>query len=261
MARKTGRNAEDEAGAHIGYRQISTTLIEEIYAGVWPVGAQLPTESELVERFAVSRNTVREALRELQDFGYLSKRRGTRSVVLRAVAENSFVNSVRSVDELLEYANAAHNILLSSETIVMMEDQAQALDCSPRSQWLRLQLLRNREAGGLPFCYSEIFVDPRYGEAARRLRPGRTVYSTIEEFCGITVSRVTQTIEAASANDNIALRLQVPPGSPILLARNFFYCEKGDLVEIGLAHFASGRYRLRVALDRKRAGGDAIQGD
>ena len=45
------------------YLQIARTLRKEIVDGVYPVGSQLPTEHQLCERFAVSRYTVREALR------------------------------------------------------------------------------------------------------------------------------------------------------------------------------------------------------
>ena len=255
MATRAGDDATKQAPAvstRLGYRRIATELIQEIHDGIWTQGQKLPTEQALVDRFAVSRNTVREALRELRDFGYLSKRRGTPSVIVRTTPEQGFVNSIRSVEELLEYAGGSHNTLLSTERIVLMEEQARHLDCAPHSQWVRLQLLRRREPEGLPFCYSEVFVDPAYGDIARHLEARQSIYSVLEKHYGIVIARVMQDVEAAAATDNIALRLQVAVGSPIMLARTNFYSSDGKLVEIGMAHFATGRYRLRIALDRRR---------
>jgi DNA-binding GntR family transcriptional regulator len=239
----------------VGYRDISSELIGEIHAGIWKVGEKLPTEARLVERFGVSRNTVREALREIQDLGYLSKRRGTASVIVSAAPETDFVNSIRSVEELVEYANGAHNTLLSSERIIIMDAQARMLDCRPGKEWQRLQILRRREAESTPFCYSEVFVDPAYADAldAQSLDQHSGVYSAIEKNCGVVIGRAVQEIEASEATPNIALRLQVPVGSPILLARTTFYSSAETVVEIGVAHFVAGRYRLRIALDRRRA--------
>jgi len=78
----------------MGYREISQALIADIKAGLWAIGDQLPTEAELVDRFGASRNTVRESLRELDLYGYIKRRRGTRSILV-AREPLSFVNSAR----------------------------------------------------------------------------------------------------------------------------------------------------------------------
>ncbi|MET0303704.1 MAG: GntR family transcriptional regulator [Microbacteriaceae bacterium] len=51
-------------------------LVQTIRLGVVAPGESLPSERELAVRYAVRRDTVREALRELADAGYLERRRG-----------------------------------------------------------------------------------------------------------------------------------------------------------------------------------------
>ena len=51
-------------------------LLQTIRLGVVAPGEQLPSERELALRFAVSRDTVRDAIRSLADAGYLVSRRG-----------------------------------------------------------------------------------------------------------------------------------------------------------------------------------------
>jgi GntR family transcriptional regulator len=247
---KTATEGKEPRGT-FGYRQIAATLIDEIHRGNWTLNERLPSEMDLVERFGVGRNTVREALRELQDLGYLSRRRGTRSVLIRTTPESSFVNSVRSVDELLEYANTTRTTLLASENVILSPERARQLDCPAGSEWLRIQLLRRREAVGLPFCYSEVYIHPKYQDVLPHVDGEHNIYSIIERRHNIVIRRVVQEIEAASADENIASRLHVPSGSPILLARTKFFASDTELVEVGMAHFATGRYRVRIALDRK----------
>jgi len=246
------RAARDDRRDGPSYHQIAATLTAEINAGGWRVGDKLPTEAELVERFGVSRGTIRSALRELHDFGYLSKRRGTRSVVVRTEEHGGFVNSAQSLDELLEYARFSRNTVLSSEMILLGEQQAAQLDCEPGSEWLRIQVLRSRAEGAIPFSYADIHVASRYRVIADVYDGSTPVYAAMEAHLGISVFRVTQLIEVVVANENVAQRLQVPAGSPTLCTKSFFYTNDGELAEIGVAYFATGRYRMRIALDRKR---------
>ncbi|RBO70570.1 FadR/GntR family transcriptional regulator, partial [Microbacterium sp. H6] len=51
-------------------------LVQTIRLGVVAPGESLPPERELAASFGVSRDTVREAIRELADTGYLLPRRG-----------------------------------------------------------------------------------------------------------------------------------------------------------------------------------------
>jgi len=51
-------------------------LVQTIRLGVVAPGESLPPERELAALYAVSRDTVREAIKELADTGYLVRRRG-----------------------------------------------------------------------------------------------------------------------------------------------------------------------------------------
>lgn len=51
-------------------------LLQTVRLGIVAPGAALPAERELAAKFSVSRDTVREAIRELADAGYLVSKRG-----------------------------------------------------------------------------------------------------------------------------------------------------------------------------------------
>jgi len=53
-----------------------------IESGEWVVGGRLPPERLLAERFAVARNTLRRALDQLEESGYLSRQVGRGTFVL-----------------------------------------------------------------------------------------------------------------------------------------------------------------------------------
>lgn len=236
-----------------GYRQIAALLIQEIRDGLWTVEKPMPTEMQLVDRFSVGRNTIREALRELDGLGYIERRRGARSILRTANPEGAFVNSVRSVEELLEYANSTRATILASEIVRIDGALAERLDHPPDSEWMRIGILRRRSEAEEPFCYSEIYLDPKYRDVVSMVGAETKLFSLIEEHHRIILRRVVQDIEAAAADPNVASRLQIPVGSAILLVRTKFYSSDGKLVETGLSHFPGGRYRVRIALDRRKA--------
>ena len=64
--------------------QVIDQLREQITSGQWPVGFRIPTETELSQLTATSRNTVREAVQSLVHAGLLERRQGSGTYVLAA---------------------------------------------------------------------------------------------------------------------------------------------------------------------------------
>ncbi|MGX2995455.1 GntR family transcriptional regulator [Streptomyces sp. JNUCC 64] len=75
----TAHDAIDPRAPEPPYRQIAAVLRAEIARGALPPDSPIGSESELVERFGVARNTVRSALTVLRDAGlvYTVPGRGT----------------------------------------------------------------------------------------------------------------------------------------------------------------------------------------
>jgi GntR family transcriptional regulator len=116
---------------------------------------------------------------------------------------------------------------------------------------MRVGILRRREDGDDPFCYSEVYLDPKYRDVVSMIGTEPQLFPLIEKHHRVVLRRVVQETEAAAADANIASRLNVQVGSPILLVRTKFFSTDGNMVETGLSHFPCGRYRVRIALDRR----------
>src|SRR5260370_8862949 len=63
------------------YAVLEAQIATGIAGGEFPVGSQLPTEDNLIQRFAVSRTTVRKAIQNLSSRGLIEIRRGTGTFV------------------------------------------------------------------------------------------------------------------------------------------------------------------------------------
>ncbi|MCP1336740.1 GntR family transcriptional regulator [Futiania mangrovi] len=233
------------------YLELVNTLLEEIRAGRYATGARLPTEHELCDRFAVSRYTVREALRRLQEMGFVERRQGMGTVLISDQGSGQFVNSISRLDELLQYASSTRLEILSIDRIVLQGDQARRLHCEAGTQWYRISALRRSEVANEPLGYSEIYVDPEFeGVLARVGAERKAVYAMIEQDYGVRIREVQQDIEAAAADLNMASRLSVAADDPLLIIARRYYSEEGRLVEMSLNTHPGGRFRYEMTLQR-----------
>ena len=64
------------------YRKVAEDIKAAIAAGGYAAGTRLPSESELAERYSVSRGTIRQAFAALRADGVIASRRGARRVVI-----------------------------------------------------------------------------------------------------------------------------------------------------------------------------------
>jgi len=93
----------DKKGKLPYYYQVYEYLLRKINSNELKEGYQIPNEMILCELFNVSRTTIREALRELELNGYVSRGRGLGTFILKRSVESSALQKVSSiVDELKE---------------------------------------------------------------------------------------------------------------------------------------------------------------
>jgi GntR family histidine utilization transcriptional repressor len=101
------------------YLQVKQMILGRIDSGAWPPRHKIPSESALVEEFAVSRMTVNRALRELSIEG----------VIVRVKGAGSFVAIPRLKANILEVRNLADEIAERGErhsAEVILLDQLKA---------------------------------------------------------------------------------------------------------------------------------------
>lgn len=186
------------------YARLADTLRARITAGDYAVGAFLPTEAELCEEFAVSRHTVREALRRLAEAGYLRRRQGSGSEVVARRPQDHYVHAMRSLDGLFQYAADTRFRILRMGLEVPGPAHADDLRGAQEAPWLVIDALRSEVPDGRPICASTVFVNADFAAIAEVL-PGHrgAIYPLIEARFGAVVAEVAQEIRC----------LPMPPGA------------------------------------------------
>lgn len=233
-----------------GYRDILDHLLGEIHGGRWQVGEPIVSEADLVSQFGTTRTTVRQALKEIETLGYIKRRRGTRSVLVSTDPSEDFVNSVRSIEEMLQYSRRTRSKLLKVSRVTADAKLAARLGEPAGTEWIKAEYLRNPLRGSLPLGYSEVFLSAAYADIADQLSDDRTVYSLLQETYGGIIHKLDQEVQATAAERHIAETLRVDKGSPIMVVRTRFITGAGTTAEVGFGHFPAGRFRLEMVLER-----------
>src|SRR5215475_7819889 len=130
------------------YHQLKTVLLEKLRAGEWKPNDQLPTEDELGTQFGVSKATVRQALRDLAQSGYVRREQGRGTFVAEQRVQfgprqlNSFTEEMRTVGLHSE------SRVLEQSIVAADADLANKFQVHAASELFRLKRLRL--AGGEP---------------------------------------------------------------------------------------------------------------
>ncbi|MCS6948490.1 MAG: GntR family transcriptional regulator, partial [Steroidobacteraceae bacterium] len=222
------------------------------------VGASLPGELELVQRYRVSRHTVREALRMLTDLGLIERRQGIGTVVKARRPAESYSYTVRTPSELLRYPPDSRLQVLQTEIVRVGRQLARELGCRSNSRWARIGALRRVKSSRVAICWVDIFLLPEYSGVAPMIgRREQPVYELIEQKYGEKLVNVEVDVRATLMPEPIAALLQVVPQSPSLTIVRRYIGRGQRLFEVSRSYHPADRYSFAMDLQRGWTTSDA----
>ncbi len=253
---KQSQRARVETGVSTGakgprYRRIADELLREISSNKLQVGDKLPGEFDLCERYAVSRHTIREALRLLEQQGVIGRHKGIGTVVLAKQTSPAYVQSIHSVAELFQYPDDTTLNVYASKRMVVGQALASRLRVKPGSHWVRIRGVRKQGVSGVPICATDIYVLPRYARVAQAIgKSSKPVFALIEQEFGETVQDVELDIGARALDGDLANRLQVEEQAPAVTVVRRYRGASGKLFEVSVSEHPADRFTYSIALQR-----------
>ena len=233
------------------YLQVARTLRKEIVDGVYPVGAQLPTEHELCARFAVSRYTIREALRRLRDDNLVESRPRAGTLVVPRPAANSYAQDVMSINDLLAFATGAPFTIESNAMVTIDADLAARTGLKVGSEWLAVRGYRRADGSQVPVCKTEYYINRAFAAIGRLLqRHSGPIFPLIEDLFGVSIVEVRQEIAAVVVRAEMAALLNIETGSAALEMQRTYTTSDGEIAQVTVNTHPSARYRHSMTMRR-----------
>jgi len=232
------------------WRQIADRLRRSIATGEFRPGDMLPSETEINATFQVSRATARASLERLRQEGLIKRQSGRGSMVLAPKVEQP-VNELASFSKDMRRRGFRPSYsTFSAESASATAEAAQALEIADGAPafYIRRLLLADDE----PIGMSESWLAPWIFVAGRQPTPEEldagSLYEWVARFCGQEIAGARECIEAALADSAMARRLEVAPGSALLVARRRSHAEDGRPIEYAIMHYRPDRYRFIIEL-------------
>ena len=196
------------------YATIEETIAAEIAQGEYRPGDQLPTEDALLERFQVSRITVRRAIQNLVSRGLLEIRRGLGTFVLSPRIEAELTKLTGFVEDMSAAGRKATARVVSQGVVAASARVAECLRLSKGTKVM--QIKRVRLGDGMPISFDETYLPLPIGKQIVRndLRV-HPIFTLLEEEYGVPLVEADYELEAVVANKAVADALQIRAGSPI----------------------------------------------
>lgn len=231
------------------YRQLADDLRGEILSGAMPVDA-FPTESVLCGRFAVSRFTVREALRQLQAEGLIRRRRGSGTVVAPSARNGALHQPLSNVGEILQYANDTRITFEAGAVAALPAKLAAEIGVPAGGGWSHFFGVRTRDGQDAPIAYTDAYVHASLRDAVARadLSHG-AIFQQLERLAGVRIARVTQDIQAVPADRKKAAALGIKPRSPALRILRCYLDASARILEISVSVHPGDRFAYAMHIE------------
>jgi GntR family transcriptional regulator len=236
------------------YAALAQDLLNSISSGKYPVGSLLPTELELAELHRVSRQTVREAFRQLSASGMLLRQPGIGTLVHSSVPTARYTHSINSFSDLEQYASDFPLVINRLQEVTACGGLAHFIGCREGSRWLMVLGVRHAVNSDTPFVFSENYINDCFPQIRDHLKTLHgTVHALLERHYGERIEEMRQQIHAISLPSEIAEILHVPARSPGLEIRRRFFGAGGRLIMSGRAVYPGDSYHHSVRFLRDEA--------
>ncbi|MDR7523430.1 MAG: GntR family transcriptional regulator [Armatimonadota bacterium] len=200
-------------------KQLARRLRHEITAGRFAASERLPSEATLARAFHVSRMTLREALRALEEEGLLVRRHGVGAFITRQVVAG--LERLESFTETIRRAGSvARDRVLTIRMVMLGEAEARALDRPPASPGVLVESLRYADGAPVIYCEDVLPLDlVGTAQHVQQRRERESLQDYLEQDVGIVLRRAVLALYAVAAPATVARRLGVARGRPVLLLR------------------------------------------
>jgi len=226
------------------YVRVETYLRDRIRSGALQPGDPIPPESELVQRFGISRMTVRQALSRLVYDGLIERHQGRGSFVAEPRLEHT--KPFLSFEEEMRARGASPSItLLAMRTEPAEGKVAESLALPEGASVTVLERLRLVDGGVVGY---EIRYLPESIGAALTADEihNQPLVPAVRRILGKARTRLALRVTASIARKSETRHLQVKAGAPVLIREHIWYYEPEGPMQYGKSIFRGDRYQMAV---------------
>ncbi len=196
------------------HRQLFLVLHDEIVRGALDPGDPLPTEQSMCDQFGVSRITVRRALADLADAGFIERKHGVGSFVLdhpsvrQRDVGGSYLDELRQVEFETEVEVREYGVRSVPRSV------AERLGSPDRA--LHVLRLRRERRTGEPLMITEVWLPVELGDMVTEAAMAQAPLYRLLAEAGVTLDRMDHELTAEIAGPRNAQLMGTSIGAPLI---------------------------------------------
>lgn len=224
------------------YKQLVLQLRADMEEGVYKVDSRIPSEQELCVKYGVSRITVRKALEELSEQGFLIRRQG-KGTFVSVPSVSPDVKPVTSFQDACRLVGkTASSKVIGARSVRSNKEDILELKVPADSHVIEIDRIRYADSEAViiernhfPYVYSYLLELDLKG----------SLYSLLRSY-GIEPSKASHDISIIPADENKAQLLGITAGSPLLFLHEIIYDQKGRPLHISHQYIRGDRFTLKI---------------
>ncbi|MEO8594709.1 MAG: GntR family transcriptional regulator [Candidatus Solibacter sp.] len=194
------------------YHQLQNILKAEIESRKWQADEQLPNETKIAERFGVSKITVRQALQNLAELGYIRREHGRGTFVSRRKFDDGPRELTSFTEEMRRHDLTSSSRILRQGVSVADALVADTLQVPAGSPVFVLK--RVRIAGSESMSLQTAHIPAAFVPAIK-MTDTASLYEVLQKQYHLYPARARETYFAAASDAEAAELLGIPEGSPV----------------------------------------------
>ena len=208
--------------------------------------SKLPSEQELSEQLGVSRNTVREAIKTLENEGYLMTRHGVGTFVIRG--RDSIITNIASLESFTDIIERQG---YRAGTCAARYDRRQAPERVRRELKLPegeqvFYLERVRTADDVPVIFVEDYIAFIEGMDEHYIGQYKeSLFGFLQDY-GYRICFAVTEIDAVISDERLQQKLALDRPAALLRLRQTHYSSKGEPVLYSDSYFLCEKFRFNI---------------
>ncbi len=230
------------------YYQIYDYYKNEIINESLIEGDALPPERELSVLFSVSRSTIRQALKKLEEDGFIYIIPGSGSFVSHRTLKQELSSFYSFYEEVKKVGKTPSSKVICSDIIPLNNELAKIFKIPSATEILhikRLRLVDNK-----PLIYEETYLPmSRFLNFDVNLLNSTPMYTIFKDVYNVIFEKAVESFSALIITDKEILEYlgYRKPSSCMLIKRTTY--EKGEVVEYTVSHARGDKYEYKVTLN------------
>lgn len=230
------------------YFQLKELIMSEIKSGNYKSGELIPTEKDFSEIFEISRTTVRQAITEMVQEGWLYRVKSKGTFVSKPKISQSFVQALGSFnDQILKSGRTPKTELLEFKAVTPPEQAAIQLNLQPKEKAVFIH--RKRCADDEPIVMVKTYLP--YKTCSFVLEHDlekESLYPILAMHEETHIYRINRTIEAVDATAYDINNLKIRRGKAIQQFKSTSFNVFNEPVEYSIARYRGDRNSFDVII-------------